>query len=79
MKLDKELRGWFVPVEAEDAGGLSPAKDDNEGWRKSDRKDCRIFMRVSYYMTFASTRARRMKVTRRTAATMITPTFFLPP
>ena len=33
-------------AEAEDAGGLSPAKDDNEGWRKSDRKDCRILMGV---------------------------------
>jgi hypothetical protein len=26
--------------EAEDAGGLSPVKSDNEAWRKSDRKDC---------------------------------------
>ena len=31
-------------AEAKDAGGLSPAKDDNEGWRKSGRKDCRILM-----------------------------------
>ena len=32
-------------AEAEDTGGLSPAKDDNEGWRKSGRKDCRILMK----------------------------------
>jgi hypothetical protein len=33
-----------VSAEAKDAGGLAPAKGDNEGWRKSDRKDCRILM-----------------------------------
>ena len=30
--------------EAEDAGGLTPAKDDNEAWRKAARKDCRILV-----------------------------------
>jgi hypothetical protein len=33
-----------VAAEAKDAGGLPTAKDDNEGWRKSGRKDCRILM-----------------------------------
>ena len=44
LKLDKELRGCFVSGEAEDAGGLSPAKDNNEAWRRADRKDCRILV-----------------------------------
>ena len=35
-----------MSAEAEDAGGLSPVKDDNEGWRKSDRKDCLVLMGV---------------------------------
>lgn len=44
LKLDKELQEWFVSAEAKDEGGLSPAKDANEGWRKSGRKDCRVLM-----------------------------------
>ena len=34
--------------EAEDAGGLTPVKDDNEAWRKSARKDCRILIEEQY-------------------------------
>ena len=37
-------RGPRARNEAEDTGGLSPAKDAGEGWRKSGRKDCRILM-----------------------------------
>ncbi len=37
-----------MSAEAEDAAGLSPGKDDNEGWRKSGRKDCRILMEDYY-------------------------------
>jgi len=33
------LRGYFVTGKAEDAGGLTPTKDDNEAGRKIDRKD----------------------------------------
>ena len=39
-----------MSAEAKDAGGLSPAKDANEGWRKSGRKDCRILMGDQYQM-----------------------------
>ena len=44
LKLDKELRECFVSGEAEDEDGLAPVKDDNEGWRKAGRKDCRILI-----------------------------------
>ena len=33
---------------AEDAGGLTPAKDDNAARRKIDRKDNSIFRLVDY-------------------------------
>lgn len=44
LKLDEDLRADFSSGEAEDAGGLTPAKDDNEAWRKICRKDCRILV-----------------------------------
>jgi hypothetical protein len=37
--LSKDLRGRFVPDEAEDEGGLPPVKDENEVWRESGRKE----------------------------------------
>jgi len=32
------LRGIIVPDKAEDAGGLTPGKDDNAVWRNNTRK-----------------------------------------
>ena len=32
------MRGIIVPDKAEDAGGLSPGKDDNAVWRNKTRK-----------------------------------------
>ena len=48
LKQHKDLQGSFSPGKAEDAGGLSPAKDDNAAWRKTDRKDCIGLMEVQY-------------------------------
>jgi len=42
------LRGYFVLCKAEDAGGLTPTKDDNEAGRKIDRKDGAIFLEFDY-------------------------------
>ncbi len=37
-------RGFFVRGKAEDAGGLTPTKDDNVATRKKDRPDvCPLF------------------------------------
>ena len=38
LKGRKGLRGIIVPDKAEDAGGLSPGKDDNAVWRNKTRK-----------------------------------------
>ena len=38
LKGRKDLRGIIVPDKAEDAGGLSPGKDDNAVWRNKTRK-----------------------------------------
>ena len=38
----------FLTAEAEDAGGLSPAKDDNEGWRKQTPQ-IMLFLGVTDY------------------------------
>ena len=32
------MRGIIVPDKAEDAGGLTPVKDDNAVWRNKARK-----------------------------------------
>ena len=38
LKGRKDLRGIIVPDKAEDAGGLTPGKDDNAVWRNKTRK-----------------------------------------
>jgi len=38
LKGRKNLRGIIVPDKAEDAGGLTPGKDDNAVWRNKTRK-----------------------------------------
>jgi len=38
LKGRKDLRGIIVPDKAEDAGELSPGKDDNAVWRNKTRK-----------------------------------------
>jgi len=38
LKGRKDLRGIIVPDKAEDAGGLTPGKDDNVVWRNKTRK-----------------------------------------
>jgi len=38
LKGRKDLRGIIVPNKAEDAGGLTPGKDDNAVWRNKTRK-----------------------------------------
>ena len=43
--------------EAEDAGGLSPVKSDNEAWRKSDRKECLVLIEESYELSEQDMRA----------------------
>ena len=48
LKRCKDLRGSFSPDKAEDAGGLTPTKDDNAVWRKTGRKNCIGFMEVQY-------------------------------
>ena len=35
----------FSSGEEEDAGGLSPAKDDDEAWRKQTRKPLMLFIK----------------------------------
>ena len=40
-----ELRGMFLSGEEEDAGGLSPVKDDEEAWRKQTRKAFMFFIK----------------------------------
>ena len=35
-------RGFTDADGAEDEDGLAPAKDDNDAWRRADRRDCRI-------------------------------------
>jgi len=42
------LRGYFVLRKAEDAGGLTPAEDDNAAGCKIDRKDWTIFKFADY-------------------------------
>jgi len=37
-----------VSSEAEDAGGLTPGKDDNETGRKADRKDVAVLCEFNY-------------------------------
>jgi len=48
VKAQQDLRGYFAHCEAEDAGGLTPVKDDNEARRKADRKDAAILRRFKY-------------------------------
>jgi len=38
LKGRKDLRGIIVPDKTEDAGGLTPGKDDNAVWRNKTRK-----------------------------------------
>ena len=38
LKGRKDLRGIIVPDKAEDAGGLTPGKDDNAVWHNKTRK-----------------------------------------
>jgi len=38
LKGRKDLRGIIAPDKAEDAGGLTPGKDDNAVWRNNTRK-----------------------------------------
>ena len=47
-KAQQDLRVIFSPCEAEDAGGLTPGKDDNEAGRKNNRKDAVVFKLVDY-------------------------------
>jgi len=42
------LRGYFSQYKEEDAGGLSPGKDDDAVLRKIDRKDVYGLDRDSY-------------------------------
>ena len=42
------MRGYFSRCKAEDAGGLTPGKDDNAAARKIDRKHEFIFKLVDY-------------------------------
>jgi len=43
VKSRQDLRGYFETGKAEDAGGLTSTKDDNEVGRKIGRKDGAIF------------------------------------
>jgi hypothetical protein len=42
------LRAEFLLGKAEDAGGLTPIKDDNAAWRKLCRKEYLLFVGYSY-------------------------------
>jgi len=42
-KRPKDLRGFFLPDKADDAGVLSPGKEDNAVRRKKNRKDWTVF------------------------------------
>jgi len=53
MKALQDLRGCFVSSEAEDAGGLTPGKDDNEAGRKADRKDVALSCEFNYRVRLA--------------------------
>ena len=48
LKTYKDLRGVFPSGKAEDAGGLSPTKDDNVAWRKNGRKECTLLTKGQY-------------------------------
>jgi len=39
LKKRIDLRGCFSSNKADDAGGLTPVKEENAGRRKTDRKD----------------------------------------
>ena len=41
----------FLPDEEEDAGGLSPVKDDDEVWLKTDRQDGQFLVKDEYEYT----------------------------
>ena len=49
-KSGKALRAEFLPGKTEDAGGLTPAKDDNATWRELCRKEYLVFVGYSYQM-----------------------------
>jgi len=38
----------FLPGEAEDAGGLAPAKDDNKVWRKQAQQMIKVLGFTDY-------------------------------
>jgi len=42
------LRGFFSPSKADDAGGLTPVKEENAARRKKDRNDLLFFMSFNY-------------------------------
>ena len=44
MKSGKDLGAEFLSGKAEDAGGLTPAKDDNAAWRELCRKECLVLV-----------------------------------
>ena len=48
LKVTKDLRGCFLCSKAEDAGELTPAKDDNAAARKTDRKDWTVLKLIDY-------------------------------
>jgi len=47
-KSPQDLRRYFLSCKAEDAGGLTPAKDDNAARQKIDRKDKAILSLTDY-------------------------------
>ena len=51
MKSRQDLRGYFAVGKAEDAGGLTPTKDDNEAGYKIDRKGGAISWKFDYNIT----------------------------
>jgi hypothetical protein len=46
------LRGYFLLRKSEDAGGLSPGKDDNAAERKIDREDVPVSRRFDYTFSY---------------------------
>jgi len=42
VKAQQDLRDYFTSRKAEDAGGLTPGKDDNAVGRKIGRKDIAV-------------------------------------
>jgi len=48
--VDQTFRGYFLFRKADDAGGLSPGKDNNVAKQKIDRKDETVFKWLDYIM-----------------------------